>query len=207
MPGGLQPAYPRPSWVLSFLTSSCSAGEAGARAGCGADSAVTRHLTAECYCAAQECWWACSPWGSACPQRWACARCGCSPGCASPSASRPWPAARVRHVRVTSPPRGCTGCPTSVCLCIPGACSLVLSPCVLSVEASDACAALLRPTAQSSAGGFHKAAHAVISQVPSSALAQLPPGLRLQLRALSQQLRPLREDLPTVADADTPEKR
>lgn len=53
------------------------------------------------------------------------------------------------------------------------------------------------------AGGFHKVVHAVLSRVPSSALAKLPPALRLQVRALSQQLRP--EHLPTVAEAQAPE--
>ena len=55
------------------------------------------------------------------------------------------------------------------------------------------------------AGGFHKVAHTVLSRVPSSALAKLPPALRLQLRALSQQLRPLPEHLPTVSEVQAPE--
>jgi hypothetical protein len=55
------------------------------------------------------------------------------------------------------------------------------------------------------AGGFHKVVHAVLSRVPSSAVAKLPPALRLQLRALSQQLRPPPEHLPTVVEAQAPE--
>ena len=47
--------------------------------------------------------------------------------------------------------------------------------------------------------------HTLISSVPSSALARLPPGVRLQLRSLSQQLRP--EHLPTVADVQSPDKK